>query len=233
MGYDWRAQVSILTEGLSISFSAFLIPYDSQRHSLRDLILTLQITLNFKWKWFKGKMKHNTFGSDAICPPSIRLQSVTTWFCFPPFFFIALVSLPSKIRNSPNPTISQKQEAGKNTYKFLLSSEKQRQCWHNQPLSGLSDSLPWFMYLFPLLHFLGNKQNQNLTNWCWHFGKLLKNGCSLDWSQWLALGSYPNCLNTAPGFPNTGTGCQQTQSLGEHHYCATVLKVGALFLHWT
>ena len=43
---NWRAQVSISTEGLSISF----ISEDSQRHSLRDLILALQIALNLKWK---------------------------------------------------------------------------------------------------------------------------------------------------------------------------------------
>lgn len=58
----------------------------------QDLILTLKIILNFKWKWFKGKMKHNTFCSDAICQTSIRLQSATTWFCLPPSFHCSILS---------------------------------------------------------------------------------------------------------------------------------------------
>lgn len=43
-----ESTIGVPGEGLSISLISFLFPQDSQRYSLRNLILTLQVILNFK-----------------------------------------------------------------------------------------------------------------------------------------------------------------------------------------
>lgn len=60
----------------------------------------------------------------------------------------------------------------------------------------------------------------------------LKDYCSLDWTQWLTVGSYLNYLNVTPGFPSTKMPYQWTVSLGEHHYLSVVLKLVVVILHW-